>query len=60
MRLASQCGRSQDAQCSRLYLIWSPVSRMTIGAEYIRGRRVDESGDDGTLNRLQLSAKYVY
>ena len=41
-------------------IIWSPVRRMTLGAEYILGRRVDESGDDGILKRLQLSAKYVY
>ena len=41
-------------------IIWSPVKRMSIGAEYIWGRREDESGDDGTLSRLQLSAKYIY
>jgi hypothetical protein len=41
-------------------IIWSPVNRMSIGAEYIWGRREDESGDNGTLNRLQLSAKYLY
>jgi len=50
----------ESYQGTHLNLIWSPVSRMTVGAEYLWGRRVDESGDDGTLNRLQLSAKYVY
>ena len=33
---------------------------MSIGAEYIWGQREDESGADGTLDRLQISAKYVY
>lgn len=47
-------------QSAHLNLIWSPVGRMTVGAEYLWGRRVDESGDDGVLNRVQLSAKYVY
>jgi hypothetical protein len=41
-------------------IIWSPVDRMSLGAEYIWGRREDESGNDGTLNRLQFSAKYLY
>lgn len=39
---------------------WLPIERMTLGAEYIWGRREDESGADGTLNRLQFSAKYLY
>jgi hypothetical protein len=33
---------------------------MSVGAEYIYGRREDESGADGVMNRLQISAKYVY
>ena len=41
-------------------IIWSPLNSMSIGAEYIWGRREDESGDNGTLNRLQFSAKYLY
>ena len=41
-------------------IVWSPYPRMSIGAEYIYGRREDESGADGVLNRLQLSAKYLY
>jgi hypothetical protein len=41
-------------------IVWSPVNRMSLGAEYIWGRRKDESGDDGVLNRLQFSAKYLY
>ncbi len=47
-------------QSAHADIVWSPVERMTIGAEYIWGRRQDESGDEGTLNRLQFSAKYLY
>ena len=47
-------------QSAHFNIIWSPVKRMQLGAEYIWGHREDESGDDGTLNRLQFSAKYVY
>jgi len=50
----------ESYQSAHADIIWSPVERMSIGAEYIWGRRKDESGDDGTLNRLQFSAKYVY
>lgn len=47
-------------QSAHANIIWIPIKRMSIGAEYIWGRREDESGADGVLNRLQLSAKYVY
>ncbi len=47
-------------QSAHANIVWIPIRRMSIGAEYIWGRREDESGADGVLNRLQLSAKYVY
>ena len=47
-------------QSAHADIVWSPIDRMSLGAEYIWGRREDESGDDGTLNRLQFSAKYLY
>ena len=50
----------RNYQSAHADIIWSPVNRMSIGAEYIWGRREDESGDNGTLNRLQFSAKYLY
>lgn len=53
-------GVPESYQTAHADIIWSPVERMSIGAEYIWGRRKDESGDDGMLNRLQLSAKYLY
>jgi hypothetical protein len=50
----------QAYQSAHTDIVWSPVERMTIGAEYIWGRRQEESGDEGILNRLQFSAKYLY
>jgi hypothetical protein len=50
----------ESYQSAHADIIWSPVNRLSLGAEYIFGRRRDESGDDGTLNRLQFSAKYLY
>lgn len=47
-------------QSAHANVVWVPIRRMSIGAEYIWGRREDESGADGVLNRLQLSAKYLY
>ena len=47
-------------QSAHLNIIWVPIPRMSVGAEYIYGRREDESGADGVMNRLQISAKYVY
>ena len=50
----------KNYQSAHADIVWSPIDRMSLGAEYIWGRREDESGDDGTLNRLQFSAKYLY
>ena len=50
----------ESYQSAHADIIWSPVKRMSLGAEYIWARREDESGDDGTLSRLLISAKYVY
>ncbi len=47
-------------QSAHANIIWVPIRRMSVGAEYIWGRRKDESGADGVMNRLQLSAKYLY
>jgi len=50
----------QNYRSAHADIIWSPINRMSLGAEYVWGRRQDESGDDGTLNRLQFSARYLY
>lgn len=41
-------------------LIWSPISSLDVGIEYIHGRRKVESGDKGELNRIQGSVKYSF
>ncbi len=50
----------QSYRSAHADIIWSPISRMSLGAEYIWGVRKDESGAEGVLNRLLFSAKYVY
>jgi hypothetical protein len=51
---------SGDWRSHTKWMASSVITVMSLGAEYIWGRRADESGDDGTLNRLQFSAKYLY
>ncbi len=51
---------AKSYQSAHVNVVWIPIRRMSVGAEYIWGRREDESGADGVLNRLQFSAKYLY
>jgi hypothetical protein len=39
---------------------FDPVPGARLGLEYIRGARETYDGDDGTLNRLQFSAMFVF
>ncbi|CCQ09550.1 conserved protein of unknown function [Pseudoalteromonas luteoviolacea B = ATCC 29581] len=41
-------------------LLYSPVKKLTFGVEYKMASREVENGLDGDLDRLQLSAKYVF
>ena len=41
-------------------LLWSPVSRINLGLEYIYATREIESGDDGDINRLQFAFQYSF
>jgi hypothetical protein len=41
-------------------LFYSPIPKLDIGAEYRWAKREFESGDDGTLNRVQLTSKYSF
>lgn len=50
----------ESYQSAHADIVWLPTKRMSLGTEFIWGRRKDESGDDGTLNRLQFSAKFLY
>lgn len=40
-------------------LLYSPVPKITTGVEYRHALREEENGNDGTLDRLQFSVKYV-
>lgn len=50
----------ESYQSAHADIVWFPTKRMSLGTEFIWARRKDESGDNGTLNRLQFSAKYLY
>lgn len=41
-------------------LLWSPVSQVNIGLEYIFATREIENGEDGDINRLQLGFQYSF
>jgi len=51
---------NRSSQSAHLNLIWSPVAQTNFGLEYIHARREVQSGDAGTLNRLQASAQYFF
>lgn len=41
-------------------LLYSPVKPLTFGVEYRHAHREVENGNDGELDRLQVSAKYMF
>lgn len=41
-------------------IIWSPVSRVNLGLEYIYATREIENGDDGDINRFQVGFQYKF
>ncbi|NQX88170.1 MAG: porin [Halioglobus sp.] len=41
-------------------LIWSPMSRIDLGAEYLWGRRENLDGEDGDATQIQVMAKYRF
>ncbi|TQV85660.1 porin [Exilibacterium tricleocarpae] len=53
-------GVSESTQSTRLNLIYSPTPRLSVGAELSYASRDLESGADGDMNRLQLSAKLTF
>ncbi len=40
--------------------VWSPVTDVNLGVEYLYGQRELENDDDGELNRVQFSAQYLF
>jgi hypothetical protein len=41
-------------------VMWSPISSVRLGVEYIHARRRLESGAEGVLHRVQASARYMF
>lgn len=41
-------------------LIWSPISRIDIGGEYLWGSRENEDGESGDANQVQFAVKYRF
>lgn len=41
-------------------LIWSPIPRIDLGAEYLWGRRENEDGENGDATQLQFAVKYRF
>ncbi len=53
-------GVTSDVQSFSANLLYSPVPRLTFGAEYRHATREIESGADGDLDRLQFSSKFTF
>lgn len=48
----------RDARSFQANLLWTPLPRLTVGAEYVYGQRAVREGTEGELNRLQLSLRW--
>ncbi len=53
-------GVNREMRSAHLNLIWTPVSKVNVGAELIGARREVEGGASGSLTRLQFSAQYEF
>lgn len=53
-------GVTKQAQSINVNLLHSPVAGLTVGGELIYDDRELESGADGSLSRLQFTAKYAF
>ena len=53
-------GINRSDRSQHLNLIWSPLAAVNLGAELIHGERTVVGGARGRLNRLQLSAQYLF
>ena len=51
---------TKEAQSYSANLLYSPVPKLTFGAEYRHATREIETGADGALDRLQFSTKYTF
>ena len=51
---------NRSARSEHVNVIWSPLSAVNLGLEYINAQRIVEDGRNGNLNRLQLGAQYQF
>ncbi len=51
---------AESYQSVHANLIYKPTKALDLGAELLSATKELENGDDGSVNRLQFSAKYVY
>ncbi|MFL0810345.1 MAG: porin [Agarilytica sp.] len=51
---------SKTSSSQRINLLYSPTKRLTLGGELAFASREIESGDDGSMTRLQFSAKLAF
>ena len=51
---------NKAAQSYSINLLYSPAAELTMGVEYIHALRELEDGTDGTMDRLQFSARYNF
>jgi hypothetical protein len=49
-----------QASSVHVNLIWFPYKSVSTGVEYMWGRRENADGADGTANRIQFMAKFVF
>ncbi len=50
---------NKDSYSGYVNLLYSPVKPLTVGVEYMYAKNSKENGDEGELNRIMFSAKYV-
>lgn len=53
-------GVTESTYSTRVNLLYSPTSALTVGAEYAYAKREVESGLEGDMSRIQFSAKYAF
>ncbi|PTU31831.1 hypothetical protein CJD38_10495 [Stenotrophobium rhamnosiphilum] len=51
---------TERAQSASVNLLYSPIPKLTVGSELRYAKRTTMAGNDGTLSRLQFSAKYAF
>ncbi|WP_189407666.1 DcaP family trimeric outer membrane transporter [Alteromonas halophila] len=51
---------TESTYSTRANLLYSPTRALTVGAEYTFAKREVESGLEGDMNRIQVSAKYAF